>query len=115
MAKFEFNEWIILWLLEQNNFTFQWDDGNRTKNQDKHDITCEEAESVFKNISKIRVLGLQTSPIANETRYGAFGTTDTNKSVLVCFTVKEGVLIRVISIRILYRKEIGAYEKLCEE
>lgn len=115
VAKFEWNEWIFLWLLEQGIFEFQWDEGNKTKNQEKHGITCEEAESIFKNKDKIRVLGLQTSPVANEARYGAFGTTDTNKTVFVCFTLKSKCCVRIISIREINRKEITLYEKLCEE
>jgi uncharacterized DUF497 family protein len=115
VAKFGFNEWIILWLLEQNYFEFQWDNGNRTKSYEKHGITCEEAESIFNNINKLRALGVQTNPVVDEIRYGALGKTDTHKSVFVCFTLKEGQCIRIISIRAVNKKEKILYEKLCEK
>lgn len=73
MAKFAWNQLIFLWLLEQEFFEFQWDDGNKTKSQEKHRISCEEAESVFKNKTEIRILGVQVNPSVDESRYGAFG------------------------------------------
>lgn len=115
MAKFEFNEWIVAWLLSQNFFKFQWDVGNSTKNQDKHGITCEEAESVFNNIHALKALGTQISPVVNETRYGAFGMTDEGKPIFICFTIKENTFVRIISIRKLNRKEVSIYEEICEK
>lgn len=115
MAKFGFDEWIFLWLLDQNYFEFQWDIGNRTKSHEKHGITCEEAESIFNNIDEMRALGVQTSPEVDEARYGAFGKTDEQKSVFVCFTIKEERYIRIISIRAVNKKEKVLYEKLCEK
>jgi uncharacterized DUF497 family protein len=85
------------------------------KSHEKHGITCEEAESVFNNINNLRALGIQTSPEVDEVRYGAFGKTDEQKSVFMCFTLKERRYIRIISIRALNRKENVLYEKLCEK
>ncbi|MFA6315912.1 MAG: hypothetical protein WC943_00705 [Elusimicrobiota bacterium] len=35
MAKFKFVEWLLLWLLEEAHFVFEWDSGNRTKSAAK--------------------------------------------------------------------------------
>jgi hypothetical protein len=35
MAKFKFVEWLLLWLLEEAHFEFDWDEGNRTKSSAK--------------------------------------------------------------------------------
>ncbi len=118
MAKFEFYEFIFLWLLEQDQFEFEWDDGNRTKSLEKHQINCEEAESVFTiNNNNIKILGIQVSPQyeTDKERYGIFGITNTNKYVFLCFTLKENNKIRVISIRETNKKERALYDKLCEE
>jgi uncharacterized DUF497 family protein len=114
VAKFGIDEWIILWLLDQDDFAFQWDTGNRTKNYEKHKITCEEAESIFKNKLEMRALGTQITPVVDEIRYGAFGKTDTQKIVFVCFTLKDNQCVRIISVRTANKKEIILYEKLCE-
>ncbi len=65
MAKFRFIEWLIDWFWEQDVFTFEWDEGNRTKSLEKHGITCEEAESVFDQLETIRALGEQTQELMN--------------------------------------------------
>ena len=118
MAKFEFNVWIFKWLLEQSEFKFEWDDGNKTKSLLKHAIKCNEAESVFiYNPDLIRVLGIQVSPSyeSDEPRYGIFGESSTNKKVFICFTLKENDKIRIISIREINKKEREIYERLCKE
>ena len=90
MAKFEFNELILLWILTQNEFYFEWDKGNSEKSKARHGITCEEIESAFTVYSKdIIVLGHQVSPCydSNEERYGLFGKTYTEKSLFICMTL----------------------------
>lgn len=114
MAKFRFIEWLVDWFLEQEVFTFEWDEGNNTKSLEKHGITCEDAESVFDQLEAIRALGEQTTPRVNEPRYGIFGITTTGKSVFVCFTLR-GAGIRIISAREMNRKERELYAELCEK
>lgn len=48
MAKFKFVQWLIVWLLENTNFQFEWDKGNTTKSSAKHGVTPEEVEEVFR-------------------------------------------------------------------
>ena len=61
MAKFEFSGWLIQWLFAQEMFQFEWDAGNATKSQQKHDVETNEAEEVFYDES-IFPLGAQTKP-----------------------------------------------------
>ncbi|MBX9839195.1 MAG: BrnT family toxin [Silvanigrellaceae bacterium] len=116
MAKFEYNELILLWFLTQNEFYFEWDDGNSEKSKAKHGITCEEIESVFRlNPKQIRVLGNQVSPVydSTEERYGLFGKTETGKSLFICVTLREDkTKIRVISAREVNKKEQISYDNL---
>ncbi len=114
MAKFHFIEWLVDWILTQGEFAFDWDEGNKTKSIEKHEITCGEAESVFQQVEAIRALGEQISPVVDEPRYGILGLTTTGKFVFICFTLR-GTGIRIISIRQMNKKERKLYAELCEE
>jgi hypothetical protein len=39
MAKWDFVEWLLLWILETSHFEFEWDIGNQSKNEEKHGTT----------------------------------------------------------------------------
>lgn len=39
MAQWEFVDWLLYWILETSHFEFEWDQGNRTKNESKHGIS----------------------------------------------------------------------------
>jgi uncharacterized protein len=114
MAKFRFLEWLVDWFHEQESFSFDWDDGNNTKSNVKHAITCDEAESVFQQPEAIRALGEQIEPRAPEPRYGIFGMTISAKPVFICFTLR-GSGVRIISARPLNKRERVRYAKICEE
>ena len=75
---------------------FQWDDGNDTKNWDRHDVTCGECEQVFFNLPLI--VRRDSEHSITESRYFALGRTDSDRLLFVVFTVR-GTLIRVISAR----------------
>lgn len=98
MVTFKFIYWLVDWIENQTLFSFEWDNGNKTKNYIKHGITIKEAESVFEQPEAIRVLGEQVQPKVNEPRYGILGLTDEFKHVFVCFTIR-GSGIRIIHIR----------------
>lgn len=102
------------WIENQTAFAFDWDLGNLTKNVKKHQITQEEAESVFDQVEAIRVLGEQVTPPANEPRYGILGLTGDLKPVFVCFTIR-GTGVRIIHIRRMKKKERKLYAELCKE
>ena len=42
MAKWDFVEWLFLWILETSHFEFEWDIGNQSKNEEMHGITSTE-------------------------------------------------------------------------
>lgn len=67
MAKFEFVEWLLSWLLEERDYSFEWDSGNKTKSRSKHGIETSEIEEVFKSRPAIP-LGVQTLPAVPEER-----------------------------------------------
>lgn len=111
MAQFEFVAWLVQWLFQQENFAFDWDEGNSDKNLQKHKIDTEYAEQVFNNKDFLVPLGIQVSPLTNEPRFGALGMDLLGRHLAVCFTIREGK-IRVISIRPMSRLERRNYASL---
>ena len=75
---------------------FQWDDGNATKNWDKHGVSQAECEQVFFNQPLIVRRDRRHSEV--ESRYYALGRIDADRLLFVCFAVCDD-LIRVISAR----------------
>ena len=89
---------------------FDWDDGNRRKSADKHDVSQAEAESVFFNDPLIVVEHSKHSEA--EPRFNALGKTTQNRLLHITFTLRQnGTMVRVISARDMYRKERKAYEQ----
>lgn len=110
MAKWDFVEWLLIWLLETNSFEFEWDSGNQTKSNTKHGVTIEEVEGVFKSGSALP-LGIQTQPVADEQRLGIVGPSSSGRLLQVAFVLREGH-VRVISARPAHRKERKQYEEI---
>ncbi len=89
---------------------FDWDDGNRRKSADKHDVSQAEAESIFFNDPLIVVEDARHSE--TEQRLHALGKTAQNRLLHITFTLRgKGTLIRVISARDMHRKERNVYEQ----
>lgn len=114
MAQFEFVEWLVKWILQQEDFVFEWDQGNSAKNIRKHGIDLEYAEQVFRNKDFLIPLGIQISPEANEPRFGALGMDLTGRKLSTCFTIRSGK-IRIISIRSMSLNERRQYASLRKE
>lgn len=76
MAQFTFIQWLIDWLESQINFTFIWDEGNKSKSVLKHGVDLHEFEEVFLNADKTVALGVQHSPEVSEPRFGLLGLTN---------------------------------------
>lgn len=88
---------------------FNWDDGNRRKN-DKHAVSAAEAEQVFFNAPLLLLADLAHSQF--EKRVHALGKTDQGRLLHITFTLRDqGRLIRVISARDMHRKERAVYEQ----
>lgn len=101
-------DWIqILTLIEG----FEWDEGNIKKNWEKHGVAHIECEEVFFN--KPVIVKEDESHSTGENRYFALGKTDTDRLLLIVFTVR-GNNIRVISARDMNRKERKVYEQIKE-
>lgn len=111
MAQFEFVAWLAKWILEQENFEFDWDHGNSTKSLQKHKVTPESAEQVFVNKDFLVPLGIQVTPATNEPRFGALGTDLQGRRLSLCFTIRNG-RIRIISVRPMSKVERKNYESI---
>ena len=87
---------------------FEWDRANVEKNWLRHKVSPAECEQLFFN----RPLLILSDPkhSASEIRYAAFGRTDDDRTLVVIFT-KRGGLLRVISARDMDRRERKFYEE----
>lgn len=88
---------------------FNWDDGNRRKNE-KHGVSMAEAEQVFFNVPLL--LLEDASHSQKEPRLHALGKTDEGRMLHITFTLRQsGQLVRVISARDMHRKERAVYDQ----
>ncbi len=85
---------------------FEWDDGNITKNWDKHHVSCGECEQIFFNKPLIMRKDKRHSILEN--RYYGLGRTSAERLLFVVFTVKADK-IRIISARDMTDREIERY------
>ena len=87
---------------------FDWDEGNRNKNWQKHNVSASECEEVFFNLPML----LEPDPDHSqmEPRYFVLGQTDSGRYLFIAFTMRSDK-IRVISARDMSRKEAEVYEK----
>ena len=113
MAKFKFVEWLLLWLQENSQFEFDWDEGNRTKSAAKHAVRTDEAEEVF-TLGQAAPLGVQVNPPAHEDRFGIVWPTSEGRVLHVVFTLRDGK-VRPISARPAHKKERELYEAYLRE
>ena len=88
---------------------FDWDDGNKDKNWESHQVTSSECEEVFFN--QPLIVGGDEGHSVRETRYYALGQTFAGRQLFVVFTIRKN-LIRVISARDMSRKERKIYQEL---
>ena len=87
---------------------FDWDAGNSRKSIDKHGVSQAEAEQVFFD-GGLLILADERHSVY-EVRYHALGCTDEGRHLHVSFTLRaDGQLIRVISARVMSRKERWYY------
>ena len=96
--------------LELNKIVgFDWDEGNRYKNEKKHSLKWQLIEEVFFNDPLLLLEDLKHSK--DECRCFALGYTDDNIYLFVVFT-KRNNKIRVISARMMNKKERSRYESI---
>ncbi len=87
---------------------FEWDEGNITKNWDKHDVSIVECEQIFFNKPLIVKRDKKHSNFEN--RYYVLGRTNMDRLLFAVFTVRENK-IRIISARDMTDSEIERYER----
>ena len=113
MARWEFVEWLLVWLLEAPSFEFDWDTGNRYKSAAKHGVPTDEVEAVFR-LKLSLPLGRQLAPAMPEERLGIVGPSPTGRMLQIAFTLREG-RVRVISARPAHWKERKRYEEILRQ
>ncbi len=91
----------------KKDLAFDWDEGNREKNWEKHLISYKEAEEVFEDIYSYTSEDIKHSQ--REKRYQILGLTKINNKLSVIFTVRKSK-IRIISARLMNKKEKTKYE-----
>ena len=87
---------------------FEWDEGNLTKNWEKHGVSEGECEQIF--FSRPLVIKSDKKHSRGEDRYYALGRTNAERLLFVAFTVRDNKL-RVISARDMTRSERKRYER----
>ncbi|MBF0553110.1 MAG: BrnT family toxin [Nitrospirae bacterium] len=87
---------------------FEWDAGNKDKNQLKHNVHWLECEEVFFNWPLI--VKQDTLHSKAESRYAALGKTVRNRLLVIVFTIRDKK-IRIISARDMSKKERNIYEE----
>lgn len=90
---------------------FDWDEGNSTKNWDKHQVSRTESEQVFFN--QPLLLYPDTKHSEQEPRFFVLGRTDDDRFLMIVFTAR-GDKVRVISARPMSKNERAIYEEAAE-
>jgi uncharacterized protein len=89
---------------------FEWDDGNSRKSAEKHGVSQLEAEQIFLDPGILILIDEKHS--GEEKRYHAYGRTAAGRLLQANFTLrKNATLLRVISARVMSRKERARYEQ----
>ncbi len=95
-----------------NAIGFEWDDGNKAKNWEKHRVAWYECEDLFFNEP---LLVLPDEKHSNtEARFLALGRTGTGRLLFNSFTVRREE-IRIISAREMNRRERIVYHEAAEK
>lgn len=94
--------------LFKSSFEFEWDNGNKEKNWNRHKVKYSEAEQVF--VDNSALVSLDTKHLEIEFRWLLLGVTRYKRKLAVVFTKRKGK-IRIISARDMNKKERNKYEK----
>ena len=90
------------------DFTFEWDRQKADANLRKHNVTFQEARTVFADPTAITIADNEHSN--QEPRFVEIGRSALDRLLVVAYT-ERGQNIRIISCRRAERKERSAYEK----
>jgi len=87
---------------------FDWDEGNRDKNWQKHRVSTAECEEVFFNLPLLLENDAGHSQL--EPRFLALGQTNAGRPLFIVFTIRQEK-IRIISARDMSQRERDHYEQ----
>jgi uncharacterized DUF497 family protein len=87
---------------------FEWDPKKSAANERKHDVTFQEASTVFGD--SLAMTFADPDHSNNEQRYLTFGLSKYNRLLVVAHTDREEIT-RIISARLMDRKERRIYEE----
>ena len=87
---------------------FDWDEGNKFKNWEKHRVDFRECEEVFFN--KPLLVSKDEEHLSSEKRYRVLGRSDSNRLLYLVLTIR-GDKLRIISARDQTKKEQIKYEQ----
>lgn len=87
---------------------FEWDSKKAAANEQKHNITFQEAASIFGD--RLAITFADPDHSENEQRYLTFGLSKDNRLMVVSHT-DRGDKTRIISARLMDRKERRIYEE----
>lgn len=87
---------------------FEWDVSKAAANIKKHDVSFEEAQTVFDN--SLAVIFADEAHSTNESRELIIGHSQRSRLVLIAFTERQD-RIRIISARLATRQEREDYEQ----
>lgn len=91
-----------------SNIQFEWDDAKNRENKRKHDVSFEEAQTVFLDENAIRFFDPDHS--GDEDRFLMLGISFHLRILVVCHCFRAGdAIIRIVSARKATRKEQTAY------
>jgi uncharacterized protein len=88
---------------------FEWDESKAAVNLKKHNVSFEEAKTVFNNPLAV-IFDDQAHSSINEQREIMIGHSRQNRLLLVSFTERSNA-IRIISARLANRRESEDYEQ----
>lgn len=88
---------------------FAWDSEKDNGNRQKHGVSFEEAATVFYDPLALVVDDQWHSGL--EAREHIYGRSEDGRLLIVCYTEREGNILRIISARPVTMKERQGYEK----
>jgi len=93
-----------------SDLTFEWDNRKNTENRRKHNVSCEEAQTVF--YDDRAVLASDPDDEQDEDRFLLLGLSAGLRTLVVCHCYREADdVIRIISARKAHREERRDYDK----
>ncbi|MEE3491651.1 BrnT family toxin [Ruminococcus sp.] len=95
-----------------DNINIEWDINKNIKNIKKHNVSFEEAASVFFDEEALMIPDPDHSQ--QEERFLLLGYSEYAKLLVVCHCYRESNVIRIISARKANKRESNTYYERCE-